>query len=140
MALLEQLTLIELQDYEGRHRKFAPSTGTIFKNSYNGVEYEQFPIEAASVQPIDGYTLQALEEGYRSKAVYQFWTKTRINGLEQNTDQLSDQILLDGEWFSIYNLKPWIRTSFLAHHHCIAIREDVNNSRDPDNTTGGNYG
>lgn len=140
MALLEQLTLIELKPYVGRHRIYGPSVGTVFKNGNNEIIYEQFDIEASSVQPIDGRTLQALEEGYRSKAVYQFWTKTPIRGLEQNTDQLSDQIYIDGAWYSVYNFKNWTRTSFLAHHHCIAIREEVNNSRDPNNQTGGNFG
>ncbi len=140
MALLEQLTLIELKPYEGRHRNYGPPTGTVFQNGNNQVIYEPFIIEASSLQPIDGRTLQALEEGYRSKAVYQFWTKTSIRGLEQNTNQLPDQINIDGYWYSIYNFKDWTRTSFLAHHHCVAIREDVNNSRDPNNTFGGNYG
>lgn len=140
MALLENLTLIELQTYSGRHRIFQDSATSVFKNSYNTVGYEDFDIEASSLQPIDGHTLQALEDGYRSKAVYQFWTKTKIVGLEQNSNQLSDQINIDGFWYSIYNFKDWTRTSYLAHHHCVAIREDVNNSRDPKNTSGGNYG
>lgn len=140
MALLEQLTLIELKPYVGRHRTFIPSETSIFANKSNKVAYEEFPVEASSVQPIDGHTLQALDEGYRSRASYQFWTKTKMSGLEQNTTELPDQINIDGEWYSIYNFKDWTRTSFLSHHHCVAIREDVNNSRTNDNTQGDNYG
>lgn len=138
--LLEQLTLLELKSYLGRHRKYVKTTSSIFQNQSNEVEYEEFEIAAASLQPIDGHTLQALEEGYRSKAAYQFWTKTKMTGLEQNTDILPDQIYINGDWYSIYNFKDWVQTSFLPHYHCVAIREEVNNSFDQSNTTGGNYG
>lgn len=138
--LLEQLTLIELKNYQGRHREYVKSTQSVFKNSYATVNYTDFTIEDCSLQPIDGRTLQALPEGYRSKAAYQFWCKTEMKGLEQNTNQLADQIHINGEWFSIYNFKDWTRTSYLSHYHCAAVREEINNSMDSSNTTGGNYG
>lgn len=138
--LLEQLTLIELKPYQGRHREYVESTQSIFKNSYATVTEELFEIAECSLQPIDGRTLQALPEGYRSKAAYQFWCKTEMKGLEQNTSQLPDQIQINGEWFSVYNFKDWIRTSYLSHYHCAAIREEINNSMDSSNNTGGNYG
>lgn len=140
MSLLSQLTLIEPKTYLGRHRNYVKSGDSIFQNSGTTVEYDMFDIEYTSVQPIDGHTLQALPEGYRSKASYQFWTETPIKGLEQDTDQLPDQIEIDGEWYSVYNFKDWTRTSFLIHHHCVAIREDTNNSRDETNRVGGNFG
>lgn len=140
MALFEQLTLIELKSYIGRRRSYSYSPDSIFKNKSGVVNYEQFEIEDTSLQPIDGHTLQALAEGYRSRAAYQFWTKTPIRGLEQNTEELSDQILINGEWYSVYNFKDWVRTSFLSHYHCVAIREEVNNSRDQSNISGGNFG
>lgn len=88
---------------------------------------ELFTIESSSLQPLNGKTLQALPEGYRSKAQYQFWTKTEILGLEQGTDRLPDQIEIGGSWFSVYNLRDWTRTSFLAHYHCVAIKEKEGN-------------
>lgn len=140
MSLLSQMTLIEPLTYLGRHRTYVKGEGTIFQNQGAHVEYEMFEIQYTSVQPIDGRTLQALPEGYRERAIYQFWTETPIRGLEQDTDQLPDQIQIDGEWYSVYNFKDWTRTTFLVHHHCVAVREDTNNSMDEDNITGGNFG
>lgn len=140
MTLFRELTLVELETFPGRHRSFQRSTTSIFPNSNNTVLYEDFQIIKTSLQPLDGHTLQALSEGYRERAVYQFWTETPVVGLKEESDELSDQIEIDGEWYSIYNLKPWKRTTFISHYHCVAIREKANNSRDPNNTTGGNYG
>lgn len=139
MALIEQLTLIELKPYQGRHRIYVKNGTSVIQNMDNTVDYTPFIIEASSIQPLNGRTLQALPEGYRVKAQYQFWCKTPILGLEQGTTQLSDQIEIDGQWYSIYNLKDWKRTSFLAHYHCVAIREDISNTWDF-NTVGGNFG
>lgn len=140
MTLLSQMKLVELKTFPGRHRTFENSTVSVFANAFNNVIYEDFEINETSLQPLDGRTLQALEEGYRARATYQFWTITPIKGLEENTDQLSDQIQIKGEWYSIYNMKGWEETSFLYHHHCVAIRENVNNSRNASDTDGGNYG
>lgn len=139
MALLEQLTLIELKEYSGRHRTNIPSSTSVIQNKRNEIVYEPFTIMASSIQPLNGKTLNALPEGYRAKAQYQFWTKTAILGIDQGTEQLPDQIEIDGYWYSIYNLRDWKRTSFLAHYHCVAIRDDANNSGYQD-VEGGNYG
>lgn len=140
MTLLSQMTLIEPKTYIGRHRNYVKTGNSIFGNKGTEVQYELFDIEYTSLQPIDGHTLQALPEGYRARASYQFWTQTPILGLEQNTSQLPDQIEIDGEWYSVYNFKDWTRTSFLIHHHCVAIREDTNNSLNENDSLGGNYG
>jgi hypothetical protein len=140
MSLLSEMTLIEPKSYVGRHRKYVNSGDSIFGNKATTVEYTMFNIAYTSVQPIDGHTLQALPEGYRSRAIYQFWTETPISGLEENTNQLSDQIEIDGQWYSVYNFKDWNRTSFLLHYHCVAVKEVTNNSRDQTNTEGGDFG
>lgn len=141
MSLLQDLTFLELTTYQGRRRKYVKDTEGVFMNDWrNSVSYELFDIEETSLQPLNGRTLQAMAEGYRSRARYQFWTKTPIKGLTENKDDLPDQINIDGEWFSIYTLRDWKRTSFLPHYHCIVLKETANNSWDQENTTGGNYG
>lgn len=137
--LLDQFTLLDLTTYQGRKRIYVQDPDSPISNMGNTVAYEDFTIEAASLQPISGRTLQALPEGYRSKAQYSFWTKTEIRGIQQGSDQLSDQILIDGQWFSIYSLKDWTRTSFLIHTHCVAILDDQNNTYSY-SEEGGNFG
>lgn len=137
--LLDQFTLLDLTTYHGRKRTYVQDPDSPISNMGNTVAYEDFTIEAASLQPISGRTLQALPEGYRSKAQYSFWTKTEIRGIQQGSDQLSDQILIDGQWFSIYSLKDWTRTSFLIHTHCVAILDNQNNTYSY-SEEGGNFG
>lgn len=137
--LLDQFTLLDLTSYQGRRRVYKEAVGSVIANMGSTVEYEEFEIAAASLQPISGKTLKALPEGYRSKAQYSFWTKTEMRGIQQGTSQLSDQILIDGQWYSVYSLKDWTRTTFLTHHHCVAILDDQNNTWDYDRE-GGNFG
>lgn len=137
--LLDQFTLLDLTTYQGRKRNYVPDPDSPIANMGNSIAYEDFTIEAASLQPISGKTLQALPEGYRSKAQYSFWTKTPIRGIEQGTDQLPDLIFIDGLWYSIYSLKDWTRTSFLIHIHCVAILDDQNNTYSY-SQEGGNFG
>ena len=136
--LLDNFRLLDLTEYQGRRRNYVQSSGVI-KNLHNSIDYEEFTIESSSLQPINGRTLQALPEAYRSKAQYTFWTKTDIRSLEQGTNQLSDQILIDGKWFSIYSLRDWTRTSFLIHCQCAAILDDQSSEFDY-SEDGGNYG
>lgn len=137
--LLDNFILVDLKQYEGRHRRYVKDTSQVFSNAGNTIEYTPFIIEAASIQPVSGWTMQSLPEGYRSKAQYTFWTKTDIISLKQGTDNLSDQILIDGEWYSIFTRGDWTRTSFLPHTECIAIWDDQNNTYDYDGG-GGNFG
>lgn len=137
--LLDNFTLLDLTTYQGRRRTYVESSTSVFGNMDNSIQYTTFNIEASSLQPISGKTLQALPEGYRSKAQYSFWTKTEIHGIQQGTDQLPDQILIDGLWYSIYALKDWTRTSFLIHCHCVAILDDQNNTWSYEKE-GGNFG
>ena len=137
--LLDQFTLLDLTTYQGRRRVYVQDLDSPIANMDNTIGYEDFTIEAASLQPISGKTLQALPDGYRSKAQYSFWTKTEIKAIQQGTDQLSDQILIDGLWYSIYSLKDWTRTSFLIHRHCVALLDDQNNTYSY-SEEGGNFG
>lgn len=137
--LLDQFTLLDLTVYEGKRRTYVKDASSPIANMGNSILDEAFEIEAASLQPISGKTLQALPEGYRSKAQYSFWTKTPIQGIQQGTDQLPDMILIDGLWYSIYSLKDWTRTSFLIHTHCVAILDDQSNTFSYE-IEGGNFG
>jgi hypothetical protein len=132
--------LINLKEYEARHREFIKNSGDIFENGYSSyVVYEAFTIQACSLQPETGYTLNTIPEGYRTKGVYSFWTTTPVRTLEQGTDQLSDQIKINGQWFSILRSQPWVESDFLPHYDCIAVREDQNNSP-TQSPEGGNFG
>jgi len=137
--LLSQFKLLDLTEYTGRHRTYVQSSDSVISNLDNTIEYEEFTIQSSSLQPIGGFTLQAVPEGYRQNARYTFWTITDILPLMQGTDQLSDQILIDGKWYSIYSLSDWTRTSFLDHDQCVAIYEDQDNSWDH-TVSGGNFG
>lgn len=137
--LLDNFTLLDLKTYQGRSRVYVQDVDSPIANMGNSISYTEFDIEASSLQPISGKTLQALPQGYRSKAQYSFWTKTEIRSLEQGTDILSDQILIDGKWYSIYSHQDWTRTSFLIHNHCVAILDDQSNTWDYDQK-GGNFG
>lgn len=137
--LLSQFKLITLKEYQGRHREITKSGDSVISNSGTSLVYTPFTIEATNVQPISGWTLQALPEGYRSKAQYTFWTTTNIQPLDQVNDDVSDQIQINGEWYSIYSRKDWTENDFLLHDECIAIREDQNNNWEVD-TDGGNFG
>lgn len=137
--LLSQFKLLDLTEYTGRHRTYVRNEDAVFANQDNMVSYQEFTIATTSVQPINGWTLQAVAEGYREKAQYTFWTTTEIMPLNQGSDQLSDQIQIDGRWYSIYSLGDWTRTTFLGHHQCVAIYDDQDNSWRSD-VKGGNYG
>lgn len=137
--LLDQFTLLDLTTYQGRRRIYVQDSTSSIANMGSSIEYEDFIIETASLQPISGRTLQAIPEGYRAKAQYSFWTKTEIKGIEQGSSQLPDMILIDGSWFSIYSLKDWTRTSFLIHRHCVAILDDQSNTYSY-SQDGGNFG
>lgn len=137
--LLDQLTLLDLTTYQGRRRTYVQDPSSPIANMGSSVSYEDFIIEAASLQPISGKTLQALPGGYRAKAQYSFWTKTDIRGIQQGTDILPDEILIDGQWYSIYSLRDWTRTSFLIHTHCVAILDDQSNTYSY-SEEGGNFG
>ena len=137
--LLSQFKLLDLTQYPGRRRTYVENTDAVFSNQDNTILTEDFVIESSSLQPISGFTLQAVPEGYRSKAQYTFWTVTEIRPLIQGSNQLSDQINIDGKWYSIYALSDWTRTSFLQHTQCIAIYDDQDNSWHED-VEGGNFG
>jgi len=137
--LLDQFTLLDLTTYQGRRRVYVQDPDSPIANMGNSIGYEEFTIESSSLQPISGKTLQALPGGYRSKPQYSFWTKTDIRGIQQGTDQLPDEILIDGLWYSIYSLKDWTRTTFLIHTHCVAILDDQNNTYSY-SEQGGNFG
>lgn len=137
--LLDQFTLLDLTTYQGRRRTYVQDPSSPIANMGSSIAYEDFTIESSSLQPISGKTLQALPEGYRSKAQYSFWTKTDIRGIQQGTNQLPDEILIDGLWYSIYSLRDWTRTTFLIHTHCVAILDDQNNTYSY-SQEGGNFG
>lgn len=137
--LLSQFKLLDLTEYTGRHRTYVVDTDSVISNQNNQIQYEEFTIQSSSLQPISGFTLQAVPEGYREGARYTFWTVTEILPLMQGSDQLSDQILIDDKWYSIYSLSDWTRTSFLDHNQCVAVYEDQNNSWDH-TVQGGNFG
>ena len=137
--LLSQFRLIDLKEYQGRHRGYAESTSSVLKNRSATITYEDFTIESTSLQPINGRTLQSIPEGYGSGAQYTFWTVTPITSLDQINQTLSDQIYYKGSWYSIYSLDDWDQNSFLVHNQCVAILEDQDNSWDAD-TAGGNFG
>ena len=137
--LLSQFKLVTLKEYQGRHREITKTGTSVISNADTSLVYTPFTIEATNVLPISGWTLQSLPEGYRSKAQYTFWTVTDIKPLDQVQDELSDQIQIGGEWYSIYSRKDWTENTFLLHNECIAIREDQNNSWQSD-TDGGKFG
>lgn len=129
--LLSELNLLDLTEYKGRKRDISKidSSDSIFENRGNKVVLTPFKIEATSLQPIDGQTLQNLDEGLRKKARYVFYTPTPIRSVERITKDdkfFSDQIKIDGIWYSVYSVQDWNRTSFLSHNQCVAIQEDVN--------------
>lgn len=132
------MTLIEPETYQGRKRVFVKDPNSIVANE-GKIEYQEFIITACSLQPLDGRTLQTVQEVYRTRARYEFWTETPIATLEQGTNQISDQIFIDGEWYGVFSMMDWVRTSFLPHYHCVVVREDQNNTRKQD-FGGGNYG
>ena len=136
--LLDNFILLDLTTYQGRRRNYVQGSGVI-KNLNNSITYEDFIIESSSLQPLSGKTLQALPEAYRTKAQYTFWTKTDIRSLEEGSDQLSDQILIDGKWYSIYSLRDWTRTTFLIHDQCVAILDSQSSEFDYSGE-GGNFG
>ena len=137
--LLSQFQLVTLKEYQGRHREIIEGSGSVLSNGDTSVVYTPFTINATNFQPISGWTLQNLPEGYRSKAQYTFWTTTDITPLDQVGDTLSDQVLISGEWYSIYSRKDWTENTFLLHDECIAIREDQSNTWQ-DGVEGGNFG
>lgn len=132
------MTLIEPKTYQGRTRTFVHNPNSVVAND-GEVVYMPFEIKSCSLQPIDGRTLQTVNDLYRTRARYEFWTETPISILEQGTDKISDQILIDDEWYGVFSMKDWIRTSFLPHYHCIVVREDQNNTL-KQTPGGGNYG
>ncbi|WNL63495.1 hypothetical protein [Citrobacter phage Tr1] len=137
--LLNEFTLLDLTTYQARRRTYVQDPDSPIANMGNTILYEDFVIESSSLQPISGKTLQALPDGYRSKAQYSFWTRTEVRSIEEGSDQLPDQILIDGKWYSIYAHKDWTRTSFLIHQHCVAILDTQNNTWTYDQE-GGNFG
>ena len=77
-----------------------------------------FTIENASVQPVTGYSLQAVPEGYRDNRVVKIYTTTEVVIGEEGTTLKGDQIEFEtGRWGRVIKVEPWqvgVQSHYLA--------------------------
>jgi len=77
-----------------------------------------FTVENASVQPVTGYSLQAVPEGYRDNRVVRVYTTTEVLIGDEGTDLKGDQIEFEpGRWGRVVKVEPWqvgVQSHYLA--------------------------
>ena len=119
---LSDFSLIDFNTYKGRHRTITKNGSSIFANDGLEITYTEFDITRAMLSPVSGWTLQNLEEGYRQRVVLELITETKIKTTMQNSNELCDQIQLDGVWYDLLNMQPWDQANFLQHTECFVVR------------------
>lgn len=78
-----------------------------------------FTVEEADVQPVKGFELSVLEEGYRSKGVFKIYTPTELVAGKEGTNILPDKVKYKGAWFTVFKVDPWL--DGLDDHYCAYI-------------------
>lgn len=78
-----------------------------------------FTVEEADVQPVKGWELSALPEGYRQKGVFKIYTPTEMIAGVEGTDKLPDKVKYKGTWWVVFSVEPWL--DGLDDHYCVYI-------------------
>lgn len=77
-----------------------------------------FIVENASVQPVTGYALQAVPEGYRDNRVVKVYTTTEVLIADEGTTLKGDLVEFEtGRWGRVIKVEPWnvgVQSHYLA--------------------------
>lgn len=91
------------------------------KDEYNLITKAEFPftVEASSApEPVKGWELNVLPEGYRIKSVYKIFCKTPLQSSEEGKNDYPDEILINGAWYVVFKVEPWVNgldTNYCAY-------------------------
>lgn len=114
---------------QGYNRFVSKTTGGVFENDLESITSTPFDVLQCTVQPLTGSELMVLEEGLRSKEVYNVFTNTKLTEAIEGTDQLADQIEIDGvngvSLFTVLKVKKW-DNGLIPHYHAVVVKEPNN--------------
>lgn len=114
---------------QGYHRYVTKVTGGVFENDQEAETSTPFDVLKCTVQPLNGSELMVLEEGLRSKEVYNVFTSTKLTEAIEGTNQLADQVEIDGvngiSLFTVLKVKKWAN-SLIPHYHAVVVKEPNN--------------
>ena len=74
----------------------------------------------ASIQPIDGKTMQQLPEGERSMEMRTLYTTTELLTVDEQGQRNPDVVTIDCEEWEVHKVEKWF--PLLDHYKCIIIR------------------
>ena len=109
-----------------RTRQAVKKGGSVFSNVGLETEYKEFELLQCTVQPIKGQDRQVLPEGIRDAESYKVFSETPVISVEEDTNNIGDQILIDGvtgdAWFTAYTVKKW-QVGLIPHYEIHVVKE-----------------
>lgn len=82
-----------------------------------GVDPQPFTIQA-SVQPLMGRELQALDEGRRQRAAVRLYTEFQLRPVADGKNP--DRLTLDGQDFEVISVEDWTKGGMIPHFKAVA--------------------
>lgn len=114
---------------QGYHRFVVKETGGVFENDLESTTSTPFAALRCTVQPLTGQQLQVLDEGLRAKEAYNVFTNTPITVAVEGTNQISDQLEIDGvngvSLFTVISVKKW-NNQLIPHYHAVVVKDPNN--------------
>lgn len=94
--------------------------------SYVGGEYvvgDPTEIEIAAVhQPVTSRDLRDLPEGQRVDALRSVWSRSDIQGANESTGRLADELVIEGETYRV--VRAWARTEAGFSKAVVELKDD----------------
>jgi len=75
-----------------------------------------------SVQPLTKDDIKRLPEGYRIDKWRKVFTFTILEPLDQTTESIGDQIVIDGEVYTVNLIDPWGPVAPIPHCEALCVR------------------
>lgn len=113
-TLLNDFTLLDAASLQGRRKTFTSDPSSVFDND-GTYSYTTFDVENSSVQPLSDRNQLLLEEGIREYEAYTVYTTTPLKTVQEATQELADQIYIDGlagyNWYTVLKARKYSITS-----------------------------
>lgn len=113
-TLLNNFTLLDAANLQGRRKTFTSNPDSVFDND-GTYSYTTFDVENSSVQPLSDRNQLLLEEGIREYEAYTVYTTTPLKTVQEATQELADQIYIDGlagyNWYTVLKARKYSITS-----------------------------
>lgn len=111
LTLLKKTTLTARRPYNGHY----DSDG-----KWNRGSESQFTFKA-SVQPVNPKELQTLPSAFKSTQGWVFYTKTKLNVLDEDSGEDGDIVEVDGKDYKVVRSEYW-RDLSVSHYRVVALK------------------